>query len=778
MVKNLLATVLLGLSLCFFSGQAAHADEYGAQCREMDAWGAADTKIAEKLPASATERKAEKVAAVVAKSDPRERFEELDGYRVTRIIKESAREIEFEYADDNGVYHTAKTNVWRKRVNEDSDNSRRYTQPNTDQPKRVISSRAPKKGEVWTVGVCRMPKSLPVASGKGLFWGVGLDKSNEKLVKVSLLPLEVKVDDASDTRPAVFIAEGQLPENAPIIWGDRYPEKRWWKRMGDAYGETIIFNRDGKYFKLLNGFFDEPERLAKFIDVYGGKIPTSKAHMVTVPANEVMQEAKKLGYKNLSNGDMLMPGASLYDLRERHSQIPAIYFHQRLMKTGFPTFTIPFAAASFGIGSGIQVTTALLDTRQNDIECLSNQKGMEAFERMQSSLKSSSAVASATPRYSTKAGISRVANAPTVDDCGRILSQLTAGAYPVGYAADELREMRWLYDREIRNEMFAGAGWSSSNVPPGTVGTNSRAANFHWRPFGVYDADSGFWWGPAYEVGNWDWHYRSRGWNGDGEGRRWAAGLSSVYTTKTRWGGYKLYNKALFAQFRDGQVGRTEGIFGSYIDAWHKPLMAWKKGKTEVQLFSGFSGGVEVNTGSGLFADLNETVLRIRVCGADALRIDPGIRFLMPWPQKENYVGYGVKVMALDGGIGWYLNVFPNLNFWTFGGSLPRLINFARRIQACGIHEIPFPPADICPPPPVVRVPEAPRPPKIICPPPVAETPPVKVRKKRPKKKLRLRCPEKQPEMPIQVPPLPKLQTKLPFPDGHQAIRQVLPKAM
>ncbi|MFA6284934.1 MAG: hypothetical protein WC643_00170 [Parcubacteria group bacterium] len=760
MVKNLLATVLLGLSLFFCSGQAQSADPIPGDSGEKG-WYRCSGGGGEASTAASAE-----------KSDPgvvREWKDARDG----QIYQERLNQ-------ESGQFYTVrKPNKWESAKNEDSDNPRRYIQPNTDQPKRVISSRAPKKGETWTVGVVRMPKAMPIAAGKGLFWGVGLNKAENKLVKVSLLPLEMKADDKSDTRPAVFIAEGQLPENAPIIWGDRYPEKRWWKRMGDAYGETVIWNRDGQHFKLLNGFFDEPERLAKFVDVYGGKIPTSKAHMVQVPANEVFQQAKKLGYKNLSNGDMLMPGADLYDLRERHSQIPAIYFYQRLMKTGFPTFTVPFAAASFGIGSGIQVASALLDTRQFDIECLSNQKGMEAFERMQSNLKSSSALASVTPRYSAKAGISRVANAPPVDDCGRILSQLTAGAYPMGYAADELREMRWLYDREIRNEMFAGGGWSSSNVPPGTVATNSRAANFHWRPFGVYDADSGFWFGPTYEYGNWDWHYRSRGWNGDGEGRRWAAGLSSVYTTKTSWGGIKWYNKALFARFSDGQIHRAEGIFGTYVDAWHKPL--WQNKSESVQLFSGFSGGVEVNTGSGLLADLSPTVLRIRVCGADALRIDPGIRFLMPWPAKTNLLGWGVKVMALDGGIGWYANFFPgHLNFKTFGGSLPRLINFARRIQACGIKEIPFPPADICPPTPVVKVPEAPCPPKIVPPPPPAlETPPVKIKKKRPsKKKLRLRCPVEKPEMPIQVPPLPKLQSKLSLPDGHQASRQVPPKVM
>jgi hypothetical protein len=698
---------------------------------------------------------------------------------------------------ESGQFYTArKPSAYETVKNEDADNPRRYIQPNTDQPKRVISSRAPKKGEVWSVGVAKMPKSLPVASGKGLFWGVGLDKANNKLVKVSLLPLETKVDDKSDTRPAVFIVEGQLPENAPIIWGDRYPEKRWWKRMGDAYGETVIWNRDGKYFKLLNGFFDEPERLAEFVRVYGGEIPVSKAHMVSVPANQVMQEAKKLGYKNLSNGDMLMPGASPYDLRERHSQIPAIYFYQRLMKTGFPTFAVPFSAATFGIGSGIQVATALLDTRQFDIECLSNQKGLEVFERMQSSLKNGSTPAVAAPRYSAaKAGISKAANAP--DECGRILSQLTDGAYPMGYDPEEMREMRWLYDREIRNEMFAGAGWSNSNVPPGMVGTNSRAANFHWRPFGVYDADQGFWFGPTYEYGNWDWHYRSRGWNGDGEGRRWAAGLSSVYTRKTSWGGFKLYNKALFARFSDGQIHRTEGIFGTYIDAWHKPV--WQSKNEVVQILSGVTGGVEVNTGSGLLADLNETVLRVRICGADALRIDPGIRLLVPWPQKQNLLGWGVKVMALDGGIGWYANFFPgHLNFKTFGGSLPRLINFARRIQACGIHEIPFPPADICPPTPVVRVPEAPCPPEIVCPTPVTEAPPVKVKKPRKRiKKLRKRCPVQKPEKPIYVPALPQTENiqppepkgsgepevKTPLPDGHREClnfgkEKVFPKAM
>lgn len=758
MVRKFLATALLGLSLFFFSGQAQSADPIPGESGEKG-WYRCSGGGGEASTAASAE-----------KSDPsvvREWKNPRDG----QIYQERLNQ-------ESGHFYTArKPNEWESAKNEDSDNPRRYVQPNTDQPKRVISSRAPKKGDVWTVGVARMPKSMPVAAGKGLFWGVGLNKAENKLVKVSLLPLEMKADDKSDTRPAIFIAEGQLPENAPIIWGDRYPEKRWWIRMGDAYGETVIWNRDGQHFKLLNGFFDEPERLAEFVRVYGGEIPTSKAHMVNVPANEVYQQAKKLGYKNLNNGDLLMPGASLYDLRERHSQIPAIYFYQRLMKTGFPTFTVPFAAASFGIGSGIQVASALLDTRQFDIECLSNQKGMEAFERMQSSLKSSSVPTNAAPRYSaTKAEVSRVVATLAVDDCGRILSQLTAGAYPMGYAADELREMKWLYDREIRNEMFAGAGWSNSNVPPGTVATNSRAANFHWRPFGVYDANSGFWWGPAYEYGNWDWHYRSRGWNGDGEGRRWAAGLSSVYTKKTSWGGFKWYNKALFGQFSDGQIHRTEGIFGTYIDAWHKPV--WQSKNEVVQILSGVTGGVEVNTGSGLLADLNETVLRVRICGADALRIDSGIRFLMPWPAKTNLLGWGVKVMALDGGIGWYANFFPgHLNFKTFGGSLPRLINFVRRLDACGIKEIPFPPAEICPPTPVVKVPEAPCPPKIVPPPPVVETPPVKIKKKRPKKKgLRKRCLEKTPVTPITVPPLPKLESKLQPSGGH--LKVAIPKPM
>ncbi|MFH0929745.1 MAG: hypothetical protein V1814_00660, partial [Candidatus Moraniibacteriota bacterium] len=715
-IRKLLATALLGLSLFFFSGQAQSADPIPGESGEKGWYRCSGGGEA------STATSAEKFDPGVV----REWKDARDGH----TYQEQRNQ-------ESGHLSTArKRNEWESAKNEDSDNPRRYIQPNTDQPKRVISSRAPKKGETWTVGVARMPKAMSIAAGKGLFWGVGLNKAENKLVKVSLLPLEMKADDKSDTRPAVFIAEGQLPENAPIIWGDRYPEKRWWKGLGKNYGETVIWNRDGKFFKLLNGFFDEPERLAEFVRVYGGEIPSSPIHMINVPANEVFQQAKKLGYKNLSNGDLLMPGADLYDLRERHSQIPAIYFYQRLLKTGFPTFMVPFAAATFGIGSGIQVASALLDTRQFDIECLSNQKGMEVFEKMQSNLKGDSV--NATQRYSAKAGDLKVAYAP--DDCGRILSQLTAGSYPMGYAADELREMRWLYDREIRNEMFAGAGWSSSNVPPGTVASASRAANFHWRPFGVYDADHGFWFGPAYEYGNWDWHYRSRGWNGDGEGRRWAAGLSSVYTTKTSWGGIKWFNKALFARFSDGQIHRSEGIFGSYFDAWHKPF--WQNKSESVQIFSGFSGGVEVNTGSGLLADFSPTVLRVRACGADLLRVDSGIRFLMPWPQKQNLLGWGIKVMALDGGIGWYANFFPgHLNFKTFGGSLPRIINWGRRIQACGIKEILFPPAEPCPPVPVVKIPEAPRVPKIITPPSAIETPPVKIKKKRlAKKGLRNRC--------------------------------------
>jgi|GEM_PF-2559803 len=681
------------------------------------------------------------------------------------------------YCQQSGMFReeVVETSVYHRSDNTTPEEGGRYWKsPLITQPKDAYSLKRPAGKATVTTAV--MPASLPKFS-KGATWGVvAVNQESGKIVRGKITP--AGPDSKNGQQPAVIVFEEQVEPGSKLIASDRWYNNSFFSRKR---GELAIWNPgSARWEKLSGGMWLErdPSHMALVAETYGADLE-SREHAVVTPT-EAEQIPKRLGFTKVASPDgVRYTPVDIPVFKKLYAKPSLVRWHQRFANNGGLAIGIPPSPVGAAMNVGVAGLTAFIDTRHN-IPCLSTLKGgQDRFECDQKFYESGKALTATAFAQLGKSGKGKVGefsvssagrqNAGQVE-VGEILSKISPSSptYPQTYDWPGF----WLEAK--RAEWPSGAGMFRSP----SINTEYAFSNSYLHLFGGEVAPNAtLHWGPSHKIDYWK-YCTSSGYKG--RGHFLGVGATAELVTSHKWGGTD--NRfAVWYGYEQVDKGRSHSdrrhpwMFEWQTELWWHGVKLGKDGKYGSML-DGAKIGVLAKTNDSLLAWLFPVLYRTPY---DIAKISVGPQFLHFFSRDGDEPkggGLGVQVEVMDG-LGYRFSYFPFKKgmYHTGWADTYRVYMKLKELEAeFGIYEVPW---DSYTPKaaPVAAQVAAPIAPKIVPPPPVVETPPVKIKKKRPKKKeLRKRCPVEKPETPIQLPEKP--QAKLSPADGHQTA--AVPNAM